>query len=100
MTSDRRLCAHALFFFALGSIPATSSAIAENSATTPADVYARVAETRAEIELIRFEMGRPGHARREIAVSGIAPRGGSEHQRRGGGCGGFIVLRGARSGTY
>ncbi len=74
MSSDRRLCGLALFFFVLVGIPATSPAIAEDSATTPADVYVRVAETRAEIELIRFEMGRPRHARPEIAVSGIAPR--------------------------
>jgi len=63
-----------LFFLALGGFPTTSPAIAEDLATTPADVYVRVAETRAEIELIRFEMGRPRHARPEIAVSGVEPR--------------------------
>jgi len=41
---------------------------------TPADVLARVQLLREELELIRFEMGRPRHQGPDIAVTNVAAR--------------------------
>ncbi len=41
---------------------------------TPPDVFARVSLARAEIELIRFAMGKPKDERQEIGVTGVYPR--------------------------
>lgn len=43
-------------------------------AIIPADVLARVRLLRDELEVIRFEMGRPKDQRPEIAVTNVAPR--------------------------
>jgi hypothetical protein len=40
----------------------------------PADVLARAHLIRAELELIRFEMGKPKNQQREIGVTGASPR--------------------------
>ena len=40
----------------------------------PPDVYRHVALVRAELELIRYEMGKPVYYRPEMSVSGAAPR--------------------------
>lgn len=45
-----------------------------HSEITPPDVYARVALLRAELELIRFEMGKTKPAQSQLPVSDAAPR--------------------------
>lgn len=44
------------------------------SATTPADVFARVQLVHAELDLVRQEMGRPTDDRKPYTISGAAPR--------------------------
>ncbi len=46
----------------------------DRSSTTPAHVYACVDQIRADIDLIRFEMGRPRSKRPDLMVSSVAPR--------------------------
>ncbi len=51
-----------------------SSAIADREDVAPPDVHARLMVLRAELEKIRFEMGKPLPEPRLAAVSNVAPR--------------------------
>lgn len=53
---------------------AQGAAAQEAPDVTPADVYALVAQVRAELEQTRFVMGRPENLQAEINVQGAAPR--------------------------
>ncbi len=57
--------------------PATgkrTSSQARTGQIAPADVFVRVALLRSELDLIRFEMGKPRDDRPELPVSDAAPR--------------------------
>ena len=61
-------------FLFVGLLAAATATAQPRSEITPPDVFAHVQTLRAELELVRAEMGRPKSARAILIVSKAAPR--------------------------